>query len=157
MIPEHAAGPVRPTLERAHRALVEDACAALALSRRPDSGIWSRWAAVQYVEHELAPRYRREREAVNAVIDRVASSHAAHVWALGELVEQLVTSTGELARRAQGGAPFAVAADKLVRALECWCNDVEIALGSLRWETLPEAARQRFEQLEPGLATSEST
>jgi hypothetical protein len=119
-----AAAPPR-TLGEAHRAWRDDVRAAVAAAREPGSGIWERWAAAQYLEREFQPRFERELAAVNARLARLPAEEAARVWAPAELVGLLRSHLVELARMAQGGVSFAATADKLLRALECWCREVE--------------------------------
>jgi len=112
-------------LQEAHRAWHAEVGAALALAREPDSGIWDRWAAVQYLEREFMPRFEQELETVNVRLSRLTPEQAARVWAPAELLGFLRAYLVELARMAQSGVLFAVAAEKFVRAHECWCREVE--------------------------------
>jgi hypothetical protein len=134
-------------LERIHRPLLADAHSALEAVRSADSSIWERWGAAQYVEHELVPRWLREREALDAVLAKTARDEATLLWSLGELIELLSGELGELARLAQSGATFAALVDKLLKALECWCQTIECAASRVSSQVLPREAQARLAEL----------
>ena len=85
------------------------------------------------------------RRSVGIVI-RVPPANAGHVWALGELLECLRAYLIDGVRIAQSGTVFAGAADKFVKAFECWCQEVESAVGPLTWARLTETEARQLEQ-----------
>jgi hypothetical protein len=122
-----AAPPVEQqlALEPAHRAWCDEVRTALAAALQPNSGIWDRWAAVQYLERDFMPRLEREVAGVNLRLTRVPPVDAARVWAPAELLGFLRNYLVELASMAQSGVLFAGGVEKLLRAHECWCREVE--------------------------------
>ena len=113
-------------LPGAHRAWREEIRAVLAPVRLPEAGIWERWAAARYLMEDFAPRLGQV-----TLADRLPAVQGAHVWALGELLQFLCRHLCELARMAQAGPAFADAVNKLVRAFEFWCAEVEVEVGVL--------------------------
>ena len=137
-------------LEVAHRAWLRDLSDRLATVRLPDASVWEHSSAARYLEEEFAPRFRREAGAVNAVADRLPPAEAVRLWALGELIEFLRIYLAGLVQLAQSGAAFARLANKLLRAFECWCGEVEAIVAALPAEVVGPDLIRRFEQLPDG-------
>ncbi len=145
-------------LQQGHQAWVEEMRTTLAPVQQPEAGVWGRWGAVQYLDHEFAPRFRRERDALATVADRMPASRAGYIWALGELLELLLDRLTELGQMVQTGTFFAEAACKFLRAFECWCDEAEQGVRALPAGALQSAAvggvAPLLDRSAPGAATN---
>ena len=137
-------------LEAAHRAWLRDLSGRLATVRLPDATVWERSSAVRYLEEEFAQRFRREAGAVNAAADRLPTAEGVRVWALGELIEFLRMYLAGLVPLVQSGPAFARLVNKLLRAFEYWCGEVEAIVAALPAEAVGPDLIRRFEQLPDG-------
>ena len=137
-------------LAAAHRAWLRDLSERLAPVRLPDPSVWERSSAARYLEEEFAPRFRRETGAVNAAADRLPTAEAVRLWALGELIEFLRMYLAGLVALPQRGAAFARLVNKLLRAFEYWCGEVEAVVAALPAEAVGPDLIRRFEQLPDG-------
>ncbi len=115
-------------LRQTHWAWRKEIGEVLALVRRPEAGVWERWSAARYLTGEFAPRLDREQQVLTTLAERLPAEQSAHVWALGELLHFLCRHLCELARMPQAGPAFADAVNKLIRAFDFWCVEVEAAL-----------------------------
>jgi hypothetical protein len=115
-------------LRQTHRAWRKEIGEVLAPVRRPEAGVWERWSAARYLTGEFAPRLDREQQVLTTLGERLPAQQSGHVWALGELLEFLCGHLCELARMPQAGPAFADAVNKLVRAFEFWCAEVEVGV-----------------------------
>jgi hypothetical protein len=134
-------------LQHAHwewRKEVEDA---LTHVRKPEAGLWERWAAVRYLMDQFAPRLDREVHILISLADRLPAGQGGHVWALGELLQFLCRHLCELGAMPQCGPAFADAVTKTIRALDFWCVEVEEAVSAAEAGGLPPETIQAFEQL----------
>ena len=100
----------------------------LAPVRQPEAGVWERWSAARYLTGEFAPRLDREQQVLTTLAERLPAEQSGHVWALGELLEFLCRYLCEIGRMPQAGPAFARAVNKLVRAFEFWCAEVEVGV-----------------------------
>lgn len=137
-------------LEAAHRAWLRDLSDRLATVRLPDATVWERSSGVRYLEEEFAPRFRREAGAVNAAADRLPTAEAVRLWALGELIEFLRMYLAGLVPLVQSGPAFARLVNKLLRAFEYWCGEVEAIVAALPAEAVGPDLIRRFAQLPDG-------
>lgn len=137
-------------LEAAHRAWLRDLSERLATVRLPEATVWERSSAVRYLEEEFAPRFRREAGAVNAAANRLPPAEAVRVWALAELIEFLRMYLAGLVPLGQTGPAFARLVNKLLRAFEYWCGEVEAIVGALPAGAVGPDLIRRFEQLPDG-------
>lgn len=115
-------------LRQTHWAWRKEIGEVLAPVRQPEVGVWERWRAARYLTGEFAPRLEREQQVLITLAERLPAEQSAHVWALGELLHFLCRHLCELGPMAQSGPAFAHAVDKLVRAFDFWCVEVEAAL-----------------------------
>lgn len=123
-----------PTETPAHRARSGPLCdwcdevaAAVAPARSPDASVWERSRAVRELERVLVPRFREERARVAGLDELMDRRTRDRVWATGELLELLYQSLVEEVRLPLRGARFAAELDALLRALDRWCEETEIA------------------------------
>lgn len=137
--------PMLPFLQGTHEQWLREVRDVLHPARAPEAGTWMRWRAIEYLEGSFARRFERERNAVLSLHERLTGDHAGHLWAGGELLQQLVRGVGSrvgLCQRAERFSPFALT---LQTALEYWCREVEESLGSVRWGDVPPESRSLFE------------
>jgi hypothetical protein len=139
-------------LQHAHWEWRKEVGEALARVRMPEAGVWERWAAVRYLMDDFGPRLDREAHILTGMADRLPAEYSGRVWALGELLQFLCHHLCELGAMPQCGAAFADAVTKLIRALDCWCAEVEKAVEEAEaGGPMPEAIRafgQLFEDAE---------
>lgn len=115
-------------LRQTHRAWRKEIGDVLAPVRQPEAGVWERWSAARYLTGEFAPRLEREQQVLITLAKRLPAEQSAHVWALGELLEFLCRHLCELGGMPQAGPAYADAVNKLVRAFEFWCAEVEVGV-----------------------------
>jgi len=137
-------------LRATHRAWLQDLSERLATVQVPDATVWDRSNAVRYLEEEFVPRFRREAGAVDAAADLLAPAETVRAWAVGELIKLLRVQLAQLVQMPQSGAIFARLVNKLLRASECWCGEVEAIIGALPAEVVGPDLIRRFEQLPDG-------
>lgn len=116
-------------------------------ARQDDSGVWMRWRAIQYLGTSFTRRVERERRAVASLHDRLTGAQAGHLWAGGELLAQLVGGAERLVGLCHRPGEFDLLALNLLNALEYWCEQVEDALGPIRWGSVPPESRILFETI----------
>jgi hypothetical protein len=105
------------------------------------AGIWVRWGAVRYLNTTFTDRLSQTRAALERLRPHMADDAAARLWAVGELLEQLRASLDRAVALHQSAEDFSAIALKFLRALGCWCREVEQALGAHEWTALPQAAQ----------------
>jgi hypothetical protein len=115
-------------LRQTHWAWRKEIGEILAPVRQPEAGVWERWSAARYLTDEFAPRLDWEQQVLTTLAERLPAEQSAHVWALGELLQFLCRHLCELGRMPQAGPAFADAVNKLVRAFEFWCAEVEVGV-----------------------------
>ena len=143
-------GALRPRLEEIHGAWMHEVLAVLDAGRVSGAGIWVRWAAVRYLNDVFVKRLQRTRGALDRLRPWCSDRAAARLWAVGELLEQLRLQLERSVALHQSADEFGTLAVKLLRALGCWCREVEEALGPLEWESLPRSGRVEIDRLAPG-------
>ena len=133
-----------PFLREIHADWREEARAVLEPARHPGAGIWIRWTAVRYLNTAFSERLTRELAALNCVRGCLGSAQENRLWALSELLDLLGTHAEYQTGLCQREAEFAGIAERLLRALDLWCGEVEQDLGHLRWDDLTEDSRRAF-------------
>ena len=133
-----------PFLRQVHADWRDEARTVLEPARHPGAGIWIRWTAVRYLNTAFSERLTRELAALNGVRACLGAKQENRLWALSELLELLGTHAEYQTGLCQREAEFAGIADRLLRALDLWCEEVEQDLGHLRWDDLTEDSRRAF-------------
>lgn len=112
-------------------------------ARQDDAGVWMRWQAIQYLTTGFTRRFQRERRAVASLHGHLTGAQASHLWAAGELITQLLGrhDTGLCHRVSEFGS----LALNLLNAVDYWCQQVEEALGPVRWGEVPTESRHLLE------------
>lgn len=137
--------PMRGFLEGMHTLWLQEVRGALDPARGETAGIWLRWRAIEYLQTGFKRRFEREREAVFSLHERLTGEQAGHLWAGGELVDQVLQSVGHRVGLCQRAEEFSPLALTLMSALEYWCRQVEQALGPVRWGGVAPESRRLFE------------
>jgi hypothetical protein len=114
-------------------------------ARRGDAGVWMRWRAIQYLATSFTRRFERERRAVISLHDHLTGAQAGHLWVAGELITQLVDRLESLVGMCHRAEEFSAVTLKVLTALEYWCQQVEDALGPVRWGEVSPESRHLFE------------
>lgn len=133
-----------PFLRQVHADWREEARVVLEPARHPGAGIWIRWTAVRYLDTSFSERLTRELSALNCVRGCLDSAQENRLWALSELLDLLGTHAEYQTGLCQRETEFAGIADRLLRALDLWCEEVEQDIGHLHWEDLTEDCRRAF-------------
>ena len=102
---------------------------AVAPARRPDASIWERSRAVRALERILVPRFREECARIAADRHSLDRRSADRLWAASQLMELLYEALVEDVRLPLRGRPFAAGLEDLLRALDHWCEEAELAAG----------------------------
>jgi hypothetical protein len=100
---------------------------AIAPARVPHASIWERSRAVRELERILMPRLREERARTAALEDRIDPRTRERLWAVGELVELLYEALVQDVQVPLRGATFASELEALLRAVDRWCEEAELA------------------------------
>jgi hypothetical protein len=122
----------------------------LSAVRSPDNSAWERATAVRYLEEEFIPRFRRHTRAVNLAAEQLPSPDTTRVWAVTELIKLLRLQLTQLVHLAESGAAFARVTMKLLRAFQCWCDEVDALVEVLPDDAFGPEFIHRFEQLPDG-------
>jgi hypothetical protein len=139
--------PMRPYLAGLHEQWREEARRVLDPAREEGAGIWRRWWALEYLQGGFRRRFERERRAVFSLHIRLTPDQASHLWAGAELIIQLLGGLPHRVGLCQCDSDFASVALTLASAIEYWCNQVEDALGPVRWGDVPPESRGLFETI----------
>jgi hypothetical protein len=75
----------------------------------------------------MVPRFRAERARVARLEELMDRRTRDRVWATGELLDLLYRSLVQDVRMPLRGATFAAELESLLRALDRWCEEAEIA------------------------------
>lgn len=130
-----------PWLEELHSAWMQEVLGVIDVARATDAGVWVRWGAVRYVDSTFARRLQQARTALDRLRPHLPGDASARLWAVGELLEQLRAQLDRTVALHQSSDEFSAVAVKFLRALGCWCREVEQALGPLELNALPDSAR----------------
>ena len=106
----------------------DEVAAAVASARSPDASVWDRSRAVRELERVMVPRFRVERARVARLEELMDRRTRDRVWATGELLDLLYRSLVQDVRMPLRGATFAAELESLLRALDRWCEEAEIAV-----------------------------
>ena len=137
--------PMLAFLQGLHGRWVQEARDVLDPARQGEAGMWMRWQAIQYLGTSFSRRFERERRAVVSLHGHLTGAQAGHLWAGGELLAQLVGSVDRLVGLCHRVDEFSGLALNLLNALEYWCQQVEEALGPVRWGSVSAESRALFE------------
>jgi hypothetical protein len=98
---------------------------------------------MQYLTTGFTRRFQRERRAVASLHGHLTGAQASHLWAAGELITQLLErhDVGLCHRVGEFGALTL----HLLNAVDYWCQQVEEALGPVRWGDVPTESRRLLE------------
>jgi hypothetical protein len=139
-----------PQLAETHRAWLQELSERLSTVCSPEADDWDRSIAVRYLEEEFVPRFRREARAIDAAAQGPPAVETMRVWAVTELLKLLRVQLIQLFHSAEGGVGFARLTAKLLRAFECWCNEVEAVVTAVPAEGIgpmsnsSDSLQQRF-------------
>lgn len=131
-------------LRRLHTEWREEVREVLEPARHPGAGIWIRWGAVRYLQTSFAHRLGRELAAVNLVRGCLSPTQENRLWALSQLLDLLGSHAEHQMGLCQRGVEFTGIAERMLRALDSWCEEVEQDVGHLRWDDLSEDSRRAF-------------
>ena len=137
--------PMLPFLQGVHDRWLQEVRRVLDPARQDEAGVWIRWRAIQYLGTSFARRFNRERQAVVSLHGHLTGAQASHLWAAGELLTQLLGRLDHLAGLCQRSAEFSAVTLSLLTALEYWCQQVDDALGPVRWGEVSPESRHLFE------------
>lgn len=137
--------PMLAFLEGLHQRWLREVRGVLDPARQQEAGVWLRWRAIQYLAGGFTRRFGRERQAVISLHAQLTGDQARHLWAAGELLTQLLRHLDHIAGLCHHRTEFSAVTLNLLAALEYWCQQVEEALGSVRWGDVPVESRHLFE------------
>jgi hypothetical protein len=137
--------PMLPFLQGVHERWLREVRSMVDPARQEDAGVWIRWRAIRYLTTSFARRFERERQAVVSLHDHLTGAQAGHLWAAGELLTQLLGRLESRTGLPHLSAEFSGATLNLLTALEYWCQQVDDALGPVRWGEVPSQSRHLFE------------
>jgi hypothetical protein len=136
-----------PWLEQVHGEWMQEVLGVIDGARSTDAGIWVRWGAVRYLNITFAERLRESRLALERLRPHMADEAAGRLWATGELLEQLRAQLDRTVALHRSVEEFSAIAVKFLRALGCWCREVEQAIGQLEWNALNPTAQGQAARL----------
>jgi hypothetical protein len=137
--------PMLAFLQGQHERWLQEVREILDSARQDDAGLWLRWRAIQYLGNGFARRFERERRAVISLHDHLSGAQASHLWAAGELLTQLLGRLNDLVGLCHRAEEFSAVSLNLLNALDYWCQQVEDALGPVRWGKVSRESRHLFE------------
>jgi hypothetical protein len=137
--------PMLAFLQGEHERWLQEVRGMLDPAREEDAGLWMRWRAIQYLQGGFARRLEREKRAVVSMHGYLRGASASHLWAAGELLTQLVGRLGHQVGLCHWRDQFSAMTLNLLNALDYWCQQVEEALGAVRWGEVPAESRRLFE------------
>jgi hypothetical protein len=137
--------PMLAFLQGLHGRWLQEVRGILDPARQDGAGVWIRWRAIQYLETGFTRRFEREQRAVISLHGHLPGDQASHLWAAGELLTQLLERLGDLIGLCHRAEEFSAVTLNLLNALEYWCQQVEDALGAVRWGEVSAESRHLFE------------
>jgi predicted DNA repair protein MutK len=137
--------PMLPFLQGLHQRWIEEVRRVLDPARANDAGLWMRWRAIQYLKASFTRRFVREQRAVMNLHSQLTGTQATHLWAAGELLTQLLANLSPEIGLCHRQTEFATTSLTILDALEYWCQQVEEALGGVRWGKVSPESRHLFE------------
>jgi hypothetical protein len=137
--------PMLGFLQGQHERWLREVRGILDPARDVEAGLWIRWRAIQYLDTAFARRFDRERRAVISLHTRLTGAQASHLWAAGELLTQLLGSLNHLVGLCHRAEEFSAVTLSVLTASEYWCQQVEDALGAVRWGEVSAECRHLFE------------
>jgi hypothetical protein len=134
-------------LSPAHDVWIEEAQQFLLPATAADAPFWDRWSAVRYLNDQYVDRHRAERDLV-AELRPFVSSREFEMLLEGEArIAQLRLALDRVGRQRGTAVEFGYVAAELLRALELWCAEIELAGSHVAAEALPVEARQALDNL----------
>jgi len=146
--------PMLGFLEGLHQRWLREVRGVLDPARQQEAGVWLRWRALQYLAGGFTRRFGRERQAVISLHAQLTGDQARHLWAAGELLNQLLRHLDHIAGLCHHRTEFSAVTLNLLAALEYWCQQVEEALGAVRWGDVSVESRHLFEVIPDDLVES---
>jgi hypothetical protein len=137
--------PMLAFLQGLHERWLQEVRGILEPARQDEAGLWIRWRAIQYLGAGFARRFERERRAVISLHGHLTGAQPSHLWAAGELLTQLLERLDDLVGLCHRAEEFSAVTLNLLSALEYWCQQVEEALGAVRWGKVSAESRHLFE------------
>jgi hypothetical protein len=134
-----------PFLQGVHARWLEEVRRVLDPAREPDAGVWARWSAARYLTEGFSRRLQREQRAVASLHDHLTGAQASHLWVAGELLTQLVGRLVYLTGLCHRSEEFWDVTSRLLTAVDYWCQQVDEALGPVRWGEVAPESRHLFE------------
>jgi hypothetical protein len=137
--------PMLAFLEGLHQRWLREVRGVLDPARQEEAGVWLRWRAIRYLAGGFTRRFGRERQAVTSLHAHLTGDQARHLWAAGELLSQLLERLDHIVGLCHHTSEFSALTLNLLTALEYWCQQVEEALGPVRWGDVAVESRHLFE------------
>jgi len=137
--------PMLAFLQGQHERWLQEVREILDSARQDEAGLWIRWRAIQYLQSGFARRFERERRAVISLHDQLTGAQGGHLWAAGELLTQLLGRLNDLVGLCHRAEEFSAVSLNVLTALDYWCQQVEEALGPVRWGKVSPESRRLFE------------
>ena len=130
-----------------HDAWTEEARRLLLPATASDAAVWDRWSMVRYLNEGFLERFNLERALVRELRPFVPVREMSVLEAGEEWVAQLHLALERIGRPGSTAAQLAAVTAELLKALDLWCTELEVACKSVRLDTLPEEARRALENM----------
>ena len=114
-----------------------------------DATFWNRWAAVRYVEEQLASRVNAEWALLQQLRAFLPAEIRERLGMQAERLSRLVEDFNRVGRQRESAREVAHTARELTEALRLWYAEIEFAVGGVRWADLSREGIRLLAELKP--------
>jgi hypothetical protein len=140
-------------LSPTHDVWIEDVRQLLLPATPPNAAFLARWSALRYLDDRFVDRFTAERALVSEVLPFVSPREATLLEAGAERITWLHFALDRIGCRRGTADEFARTAAELLKALELWCVQIELAAARIRAAALSAEGQRVLGQLTAPIMT----
>ena len=123
---------IEPQLTSAHDNWMTDADRFLLPVTNSDATFWERWAAVRYVEEQLASSFSSERTLLQQLRAFLPAEIRERLGMQADRISRLIEQFHRVGRQRESAREVAHTARELTEALRLWYAEIEFAADGIR-------------------------
>ena len=140
---------VETRLAPAHDNWMADADRFLAPVIDTNATFWHRWAAVRYVEEQLASRFESERQLLQQLRAFLPAEVRERLPMQAERLSRLIDDFNRVGRQRESAREVSHTARKLTEALRLWYAEIELNVGGIHLADVSRDGIRLLSELNP--------